>query len=85
MYSALTDLICIASVFVLAAFLFAVSVVIVMMIEGLKLLRQVGPAAAAVMSRSVASLARRALALRNEKEPGGLLSNHESVQWTFQQ
>jgi hypothetical protein len=37
-YAALTDLICVALVFVLAAFLFAMSVAIVMTAEGLKLL-----------------------------------------------
>jgi hypothetical protein len=37
-YAAVTDLICVALVFVLAAFLFAMSVAIVMTAEGLKLL-----------------------------------------------
>jgi hypothetical protein len=54
MYSILTDLVCVALVFALAAMLFALSVAVVMTIEGLKLLRERSSAAVAIIGRSLA-------------------------------
>jgi hypothetical protein len=71
MYSALTDLICVAFVFVLAAFLFAASVAILMTVEALKLLRQMASTAVVVTSRPLAALAKPALHFAMRKNLGG--------------
>jgi hypothetical protein len=80
---ALADL-CVSFVFILVAILFAVSVAVVMTVEGLKHLHQRSSAAVATIGRSLASVAKPASVFCDEEELGGPLSTNEQTQWKLQ-